>query len=451
MELIPLILVGGTGSRLWPLSRHSHPKPFLSFSGSPTLFERTLQRALLFHPKKLIVVGSASHRFLIEDGLRKVSRTPPPTSLLLEPLSKNTAPAVGLAALQAIERKQDALLLILPADHLIPDESSFKKAIEGSLKAAESGLFVLYGVKPLRPETGYGYINIENSSVEEPRPVSSFVEKPTFEKASSLIASGSHFWNSGILCVKASRYLEALKEFQPELYRQLLQVWAQRKEEAETTLFDEKLFAALPSDSLDYAILEKRPPTVCQAVTFSWDDLGTWNNIALNKDAPQHPNTLVQESHDCHVYSDKPGKMVALLGVQNLTVIDTKDALLVVDKNNAQNVKQLTETLQAKHPSVLKQHPTTHHSWGSSHQVEHKQGWQVEELSIKSRQSLSLSSTPSETTHWVVLSGTAGVSTTTGKASLSKGASKMIPPSSKYTLMNDSEEELKLLKTLIHA
>jgi mannose-1-phosphate guanylyltransferase/mannose-6-phosphate isomerase len=451
MELIPIILVGGTGSRLWPLSRHSHPKPFLSFSGSPTLFERTVQRALLFQPKKLIVVGSVSHRFLIEDSLKKVSRAAPPTSLLLEPLPKNTAPAVGLAALQAMENRQDALLLILPADHLIPDENSFKTAIEGSLKAAENDYFVLYGIKPLRPETGYGYINIDNPCIKEPKPVSAFVEKPSLEKASILVASGSHFWNSGILCVKASRYLEALKEFQPELYSTLLQVWKQRKEEAEVSLFDEKLFASLPSDSLDYAILEKRPPTVCQAVTFSWDDLGTWNNIALNEDAPQHPNTVTQESRDCHVYSDKPGKMIALLGVKNLTVIDTKDALLVVDKDNAQNVKQLTETLQTKHPSVLQQHPTKHHSWGSAHQMEHKPGWHIEELSIKAGKSLSLNSTPSETTHWVVLSGAAGVATSSGQALLSKGASTTIPPSSEYTLSNDSEEELKLLKTLIHA
>lgn len=358
---------------------------------------------------------------------------------------------MGLAALQAMEKNPEALLLILPADHLIPDESAFKKAIENSLQAAKNDYFVLYGVKPLRPETGYGYIHIKNPSIEEPRPVSSFVEKPSLEKACTLIASGSHFWNSGILCVKAGRYLEALKEFQPGLYLQLLQVWEKRKEEAETTLFDEKLFAALPSDSLDYAILEKRPPTVCQAVTFSWDDLGTWNNIALNEAAPQHPNTLVQESRDCHVYSDKPGKMVALLGVQNLTVIDTKDALLVVDKNNAQNVKRLTETLQDQHPSLLKQHPTTHYSWGSSHQVEHKPGWKVEELSIKPQQSLSLGSAPSETTHWVVLSGSVGVSTCNGQTILSRGASTMVPPSCKYTLSNESGEELRLLKTLIHA
>lgn len=447
--LIPLILSGGSGTRLWPVSRKNLPKQFLSLTGQGTLFQQTVERTrLLADVGAPIVVASEDHRFLaaeqlLESGVKGAK-------IILEPVARNTAPAIALGALQAIEQDPEAILLILPADHLIGDADSFTDGVRLALPAARDGWLVTFGIRPDRPETGFGYIRRASSIGEGAFEVAQFVEKPALATAEAYVADGGYDWNSGMFLFKASRYLEELALHAPEMLQAVRAAYASAKTDLDFVRIDADAFAKVPDNSIDYAVMEKTKRAAVIPVTCDWSDIGSWSALWLAgaRDAKGNlregdtivvntSNSLLR-SHDRH--------LLATVGVDNLIVVTTPDATLVAHRDAAQDVKRVVDELKAAGRTEHSLHRVVRRPWGSYDSIESGERFQVKRIIVKPGASLSLQKHHHRAEHWIVVSGTAEVTCDDRVFLLGENQSTYIPLGSVHRLRNPGKVPLELIE-----
>ena len=447
--LTPLILSGGSGTRLWPVSRRNLPKQFLALAGRDTLFQQTLERTRrLPGIGSPIIVASEDHRFLAAEQLREAGITG--ASILLEPSARNTAPAIALGAMHALAADPDALLLVLPADHLIGDNKQFVDAVTKALPMAQAGWLVTFGIRPDRPETGFGYIRRAESLPEGGYRVERFVEKPDLATAGGYVADGGYDWNSGMFLFKAGRYLEELGEHAPAMLAAVRDAYATATTDLDFVRVDAGLFSAVPDKSIDYAVMEKTTRAAVLPVSCGWSDIGSWSALwmAGERDADgnlREGDTLVVDtrnsllrSHDRH--------LIATVGVEDLVVVSTPDATLVAHRDAAQDVKRIVDQLKSSGRSEHSLHRVVQRPWGSYDSLEEGERFQVKRIVVKPGASLSLQKHHHRAEHWIVVSGTAEVTCDEKVFLLGENQSTYIPLGSVHRLRNPGKVPLELIE-----
>ena len=447
--LIPLILSGGSGTRLWPVSRKNLPKQFLALAGKGTLFQQTIARTRqLPQVTAPIVVASEDHRFLAADQLLEAGVES--ATIVLEPLARNTAPAIALGALQALQRDPEAILLVLPADHLIGDTAAFVEAVKQAVPLAENGWLATFGVRPDRPETGFGYIRRGAAIDGHGYRVEQFVEKPDLDTARNYLADGGYDWNSGMFLFKASRYLEELHAHAPAMLAAVREAHAKATVDLDFVRIEKDAFAQAADKSIDYAVMEKTARAAVIPVSCAWSDIGSWAALWLTGDkdaqgnvregdtmAVDTRNSLLR-SHDRH--------LLATVGVDDLIVVTTPDATLVAHRDAAQDVKQIVEQLKAAARSEHSLHRVVHRPWGSYDSLESGERFQVKRIVVKPGASLSLQKHHHRAEHWIVVSGTAEVTCDEKVFLLGENQSTYIPLGSKHRLRNPGKVALELIE-----
>jgi mannose-1-phosphate guanylyltransferase / mannose-6-phosphate isomerase len=447
--LIPLILSGGSGTRLWPVSRKNLPKQFLELAGKGTLFQQTIARTRqLPGVAAPIVVASEDHRFLAADQLLEAGIED--ATIVLEPLARNTAPAIALGALQALQHDADAVLLVLPADHLIGDTTAFVDAVTQAMPLAAQGWLVTFGIRPDRPETGFGYIRRAEAIGSDGYRVEQFVEKPGLSTAESYLADGNYDWNSGMFLFKASRYLEELATHAPAMLAAVREAHAKASADLDFVRIDRDAFALVPDDSIDYAVMEKTRHAAVIPVSCAWSDIGSWSALWLTGDKDAQGNlregdtiaidtrNSLLRSHDRH--------LIATVGVDDLIVVTTPDATLVAHRDAAQDVKKIVEQLKAAGRSEHSLHRVVHRPWGSYDSLEAGERFQVKRIQVKPGASLSLQKHHHRAEHWIVVSGTAEVTCDDKVFLLGENQSTYIPLGSKHRLRNPGKVALELIE-----
>ena len=452
LSLIPTILCGGAGSRLWPVSREQHPKPFIRLGDGDSLLQKAFLRGVaLPNVKSVLTVTNRELFFKIEDEYREASeqlKNPVDTNYILEPFGRNTAPAIAAACLEvAAEHGNEAILLVLAADHLISDQLSFESAVGKALDLAQKGKLVTFGIHPTAPETGYGYI--ESSGHEVVR----FVEKPGLDKASEYLESGNYLWNSGMFCFSVGTMLREMEEHCPEILEATRHCLDNARKTAgerltQLTLSSED-FLSVPDDSIDYAVMEKTANAAVVACDIGWSDIGCWQALG-NLTGPDGDNNRIQgdavlhNSKNCTIQSES--RVVGAVGIDNLIIIDTHDALLVADKKNSQEVKSIYTQLKAKGHEAHKLHRTAHRPWGTYTVLEEGPNFKIKRIEVKSGASLSLQMHHHRSEHWVVVSGTAQVVNGDQVLTLNVNESTFIPAEHKHRLENTNPEPLVMIE-----
>lgn len=444
--MIPVILSGGSGTRLWPYSRSLHPKQFLPLVGDETLLQQTVSRlAGSIADECPLIVCNNDHRFMVAEQLRAMGRQP--AAILLEPAARNTAPAVALAALQACKQGDDPVLLVLPADHAIVQLQQFHQAVEVANQAAEQGKLVTFGIVPTHAETGYGYIRA--SGDDAVRPVAEFVEKPDAATAQHYVDSGDYFWNSGMFAFKASVFLQELAQFAPAMLKACQAALEVAAGDLDFIRVNAEAFAACPSDSIDYAVMEKTAQAVVIPLAAGWSDVGSWHALWEITSKDQHGNAckgdvLCEDSRDNYIQSEQ--KLVATLGVENLVIVETDDAILVADKNRVQDVKTLVGRLDKAGRSETKQHRKVYRPWGYYDSIDNGERFQVKRIVVNPGQQLSLQMHHHRAEHWIVVSGTARVTRGEEQILLSENQSTFIPLGVKHRLENPGAIALEMIE-----
>lgn len=411
LSLIPVVLCGGAGSRLWPVSRETHPKPFIRLADGQSLLQKAFLRgAQLPGVSEVLTVTNRELFFKTEGEYAEVNAHKLHTSFLLEPFGRNTAAAVAAATLQVAQKDTDAIMLVLAADHLIADQESFSKAVENACVLAQQGALVTFGIKPTAPETGYGYIEAEGNKVLR------FVEKPDCDTAVSYLETGRFFWNSGMFCFKASAMLEEMKKHCPAILEMVQACLAQSRhilgQNSSRCELEPQSFGLVPDDSIDYAVMEK---SSCMAVVpcdIGWSDIGSWSALGTLSESDVHGNriegqALMHDVHNCFIRSD--GRLVGAVGVSDLIIVDTPDALLVAAQDHAQDVKHIYNALKAKGHELHRLHSTVHRPWGDYTVLEESERYKIKRIIVKPGQSLSLQMHHHRSEHWIVVSGMAKV------------------------------------------
>jgi mannose-1-phosphate guanylyltransferase/mannose-6-phosphate isomerase len=448
--LIPIILSGGAGTRLWPVSRQSHPKPFMCVGSDKSLLVQTHERALAVSDQTQgLIVTNREYYFLSHDELAHQAIQP---QYMLEPIGRNTTPAIALAALWASERG-DPCLLVMPADHLITDVAAFRAAVDQAQQLANDGYLALFGIRPTGPETGFGYIEMAQEIGAHARAVKRFVEKPDAPTAAAYLAQGNYVWNSGMFCFKTSVILAALDAHCPELMHAARAVWKNSLVEGDKTELAEE-FSALENISIDYAVMEKAGNIAVIPGDFGWSDIGAWNAVAEATPADEHGNTvnsqptggetIVIDSRNTHIESQD--RLVAAIGLDNLLIIDTPDALLVADKSKSQEVKQVVSQLKANGHDAHRLHRTVVRPWGAYTVLEQGPGFKIKRIVVKPGAALSLQMHHRRSEHWVVVSGTAQVINGERTIRLVANQSTYIPAGHKHRLVNPGDTELSLIE-----
>jgi len=454
-KIIPIILSGGAGTRLWPVSRRMHPKPFMEVAGKP-LLAHALERAALIADEALIVTNQ-DHYFLTENLLRETPKTPK-VSYLLEPKGRNTAPAIALAV-RHIKKAHgdDALCLVLAADHLISDDAAFAKAVGQASEQAQAGNLVVFGIRPTGPETGYGYLEVAAAD-DNPQPLKSFVEKPDRATAEKYLAEGRYYWNSGMFCFTADAMAENMATHARDVWAASEAAFAEATEEAGVTGFEEDSFIAQPDISIDYAVMEKAESIAMVPAGFGWSDVGSWDAVADAHEADQDSNSAVGtdkvqfvETRNTHVESTShTEKVIAAIGVENLVIIDTPDALLVADRAKSQDVKLVVEALKASTDANLSELPATvHRPWGTYATLKQEDGYQVKRITVAPEQKLSLQYHHKRAEHWVVTQGKAIVQVGDNEFETGPGEYRYIPLGEKHRLTNIGDTELVLVEVQV--
>ncbi|MDN6857689.1 mannose-1-phosphate guanylyltransferase/mannose-6-phosphate isomerase [Pseudomonas sp. CAN2814] len=447
--MIPVILSGGSGSRLWPLSRKQYPKQFLALTGDHTLFQQTLERLVFEGMEPPVVVSNLEHRFIVQEQLEALNLKT--QSILLEPFGRNTAPAVAIAAMKLLAEGRDELLLILPADHVIDDQRAFQRALALATNAAEKGEMVLFGVPADRPETGYGYIK---SGDERGLPdgvirVERFVEKPDEARAQQFVEEGGYFWNSGMFLFRASRFLEELKKHDADIYDTCLLALERSQHDGDLINIDAATFECCPDNSIDYAVMEKTRRACVVPLAAGWNDVGSWSSIweVHDKDADGNVtmgDVVVHDSHNCLVHGN--GKLVSVVGLEDIVVVETKDAMMIAHKDRVQDVKKVVNELDAAGRSETQNHCQVYRPWGSYDSVDMGGRFQVKHISVKPGARLSLQMHHHRAEHWIVVSGTAQVTCDDKTFLLTENQSTYIPIASVHRLANPGKIPLEIIE-----
>jgi mannose-1-phosphate guanylyltransferase/mannose-6-phosphate isomerase len=443
--ITPVILSGGSGTRLWPLSRELYPKQLLPLVGERTMLQETVQRLEGLGASQPIVVCNDAHRFLVAEQLRQLGLQP--QAIILEPIGRNTAPAIALAALKAAP---DALLLVLPADHVIRDVPAFQAAIRVAMPAAQSGKLVTFGIVPTTPETGYGYIKQTNAGATAGVfAIEQFIEKPELARAEQFLQQGGYYWNSGMFLFQAGRYLQELQQHAPKILQAARAALTAAKPDLDFVRVDAGEFEACPSDSIDYAVMEKTRDAVVVPLAAGWSDVGSWSALheALPADARGNVSkgdVLAEDSDGCYLYAES--RLVSTVGLKDHVVVETKDAVLVAPKNRVQDVKQLVARLKAEGRYEHSLHREVYRPWGSYDSIDNGHRFQVKRLTIKPGAQLSLQLHHHRAEHWIVVSGTARITCGEKVFLLEENQSTYIPIGERHRIENPGRIPLHIIE-----
>jgi mannose-1-phosphate guanylyltransferase / mannose-6-phosphate isomerase len=460
MILIPVILSGGTGSRLWPVSRELHPKPFMKMEDGESLLQKTFCRALnLPSVSEVMTVTNRDLYFQTEDEYLSVNTKELPTSFILEPFGRNTAPAVAIAALQIVKKYgEEAVLLVMSADHLIKDQDKFNIAVSQASKLAQQGHLVTFGIQPEFPETGYGYIKIDSDDAISSDDcncyrVKKFIEKPSFNKAKKYFDSGNYFWNSGIFCFTAGTVIAELQQHAPEVLNTAQDCLDKSRSKignnSQEIQLDPDTFNAQPDISIDYALMEKSSKGAVVTCDIGWSDIGSWSAISDLKQADTDGNRIVGEAllHDVtNCYIQNEGRMIGAVGVNDLIIIDTTDALLIIDKKRSQDVKTIVNQLKNSGHNLHRIHPEVHRPWGTYIVLEEGKHFKIKRIVVKPNASLSLQLHHHRNEHWIVIQGIAQVTNNGENYLLKKNESTYIVAGHQHRLENPGIVDLVIIE-----
>ncbi|XNS85174.1 mannose-1-phosphate guanylyltransferase/mannose-6-phosphate isomerase [Vibrio cyclitrophicus] len=447
MNILPIIMAGGSGSRLWPLSRTHYPKQFISLTSDNTMLQDTIKRLKGIEHKSPFLICNENHRFIVAEQLRdnKISHS----GIILEPVGRNTAPAIALAAIHAVNDGDDPLLLILAADHVIKNESQFAAAVEEAKIHALADKLVTFGIVPTGPETGYGYIKQGESIGNTCFKVDSFVEKPNLATAERYLASKDYLWNSGMFLFKASRYLDELGKHQPGILEACQKAMSGCKSDLDFIRLDEEAFKACPDDSVDYAVMEKTDDAVVVPLDAQWSDVGSFSSLweVANKDEQgnvAHGDVITHGTQNSFIYSQN--KLVATVGIEDLVVVETKDAVLVAHKGKVQDVKSIVNQLKAAGRSECNQHREVYRPWGSHDEIAEGNRFHVKHLIVKPGESTATQIHYHRAEHWVVVQGTAEVLNGEKSYILSENESTYVAIGSLHKITNPGKVDLHLIE-----
>lgn len=454
-----MIIAGGSGTRLWPLSRQNFPKQFLTLQGENSMLQNTVMRLSGIEHQAPLIICNEAHRFIVAEQCRakKIKNS----GIILEPVGRNTAPAVALAALQAVINDEDPLLLVLAADHVIKDDHSFCQAVEQAASFAQAGQLVTFGIVPTAAETGYGYIKVGKKVDDLSQAsamafeVNEFVEKPDVDQAHHYLNSGDYYWNSGMFMFKASHYLAALKQYRPDIYSACQQAMLATKTDMDFIRVDKLAFENCPNDSIDYALMEPLcvqggdKKVVVVPITCGWSDVGSW--LALWDIEPKdgHNNAFVGDViaiDTSNTYVNAQNKLVATIGVDDLVVVETKDAILVSKKSAVEKVKQVVEQLQNNQRTECSFHREVYRPWGKYDAIDQDEHFLVKRISINPGAKLSVQMHHHRAEHWIVVSGTAKVTKGDETLLLTKNQSTYIPIGELHSLENSGEVLLEIIE-----
>jgi mannose-1-phosphate guanylyltransferase/mannose-6-phosphate isomerase len=456
-QVTPVILSGGSGTRLWPLSRSAFPKQFLVLSGKTTLFQQAVERLRsLNNPSttlnNTLIVTNEEHRFLVLDQLREMKYVK--AQLLLEPIGRNTAPALTLAEFQALETNEDPILVVTPADQIVQDPSAFTKSLHYAIEAASKGAILVLGIKPTKPDKGFGYIKKDKSEDEHHSfKVLNFTEKPDLKTATSYLESGEYFWNGGMFVLRSSVWLKAIKHFSPEIYEATLKAFNQKTNDDLFIRPDENLFKLIPPNSIDYAVIEKCPQSKFEIkmveLDAGWSDLGSWDAVwqVGDKDKDQnvtYGDTLLENTKNSLIYANH--KLVSVVGIDNLVIIETSDAIMIADRSQSQHVKTIVDKLhlQKREEQVL--HRKVSRPWGWYDSIDEGENFKVKRIQVSPGASLSLQKHAKRAEHWVVVKGIAEVICHDKKITLKENESTYIPLGQIHRLSNPGQDILEIIE-----
>lgn len=450
----PVILSGGSGTRLWPLSRAFYPKQLLPLAGEATMLQATTTRAMALNGPRLqmqppLLICNQEHRFLVREQIRSIGITPAAT--YLEPTGRNTAPAIALAALHLAATNPEVLLLVLPADHVIGDQAAFAAAVATAAQAATAGQLVTFGIAPTVPETGYGYIQAGAPLAEMAGAyaVAQFVEKPPRATAEQFLAQGGYSWNSGMFLFSAGRYLEALGQHRPDILQAVTRSWRNRQEDLDFCRPGTEDFLACPSESIDYAVMQPTRHAAVVPVEMGWSDVGSWDSLwqIATKDAQGNAllgDVFASGAHNSYVRSES--RLVAVIGLDDVVVVETPDAVLVMHKSKAQDIKQAIEHFEQHGRTEQLTHRRVHRPWGWYEGIDAGERFQVKRIMVLPGESLSLQMHHHRAEHWVVVSGTAKVTVDGKETLLAEDQSTYIPLGHTHRLENPGKLPLQLIE-----
>ncbi len=448
MKITPVILSGGSGTRLWPLSRKMYPKQFINLHADLTMLQETVRRLNGLEINTPIVVCNEDHRFIVAEQMRQAGFEHP--QIILEPEGKNTAPAIALAAYHDQATNGDgSLLLVLAADHVIEDQQVFQQAIQLAAESAKTGALVTFGIVPVRPETGYGYIQYEGVDGANVYKVARFVEKPDVETAAGYLQAGNYLWNSGMFLFSAEQYLSELKTHQPEIATITKASMQQVSKDLDFIRLDAETFATCPSDSIDYAVMEKTDHAMVVPLNAGWNDIGSWSSLwDVNEKDDQgnsmHGDVMLFDSHNNLAMSES--RLLTAVGVDNLIMVETKDAVLVASKDKSQEVKQIVDRLKQEQREECNFHRVVYRPWGCFDSIEEGNRFKVKRITVKPGAKLSLQMHHHRAEHWVVVSGTAKVQRGDEELILSENESTYLHVGQTHSLENPGKLPLELIE-----
>ncbi len=447
--IVPVIMSGGSGTRLWPMSREFYPKQFHHMLGKETMLQQTVQRLDgLCEPEQLIVIGNREHRFMIIDQLAETGWQN--ANVLLEPVSRNTAPAVAMAAFAALEAAEEATLLVLAADHVIRDAEGFRGTVKAMLPLAEDGRLITFGIPASRPDTGFGYIHCGEKITDNAFHVDAFVEKPNKQKAAEYVAAGDYYWNSGMFLFQAKTYLAELELWQPDILACCQAAWENREQHFYGfQSFDEEAFARCPAISIDCAVMEKTSKAVMAPLDVGWNDVGSWSALYQELEQDEHGNAtkgdvLLQDTCDCLLYAHD--RLLVASGLKDVVIVETSDAVLVADRSQSHKIGKLVKELQNCGRGEASLHRCAHRPWGSYTVLEKSAGHQVKRLSLKPGAVLSLQRHKFRAEHWVVVKGKASIVHGEENMVLNENESTFIPAGMIHQLANRTDEVLEVIE-----
>jgi mannose-1-phosphate guanylyltransferase len=442
--ITPVIMAGGSGSRLWPLSRSLYPKQFLALNGHGTMLQQTLERLSGLTVERPVVICNEEHRFIVAEQLREINTA---GSIVLEPVGRNTAPAIALAAKIVIASK-DSLILILAADHVIQNDAAFVDAVKKAIPLAEAGKLVTFGIVPTEAHTGYGYIK-RGVAVGDGYQVDAFVEKPNANAASEYLEGKEHYWNSGMFLMKASRYLEELSQFRPDIYKACVNALENTSKDEDFIRIDKAAFEKCPDESIDYAVMEKTDDAVVVPLDAGWSDIGSWSALwdVSNKDADGNAvigDSIMHETTNSLIQGSE--RLIATVGVDNFVIVDTKDALLIASKDKVQEVKKIVEQLKAEGRGEFKNHREVYRPWGKYDSIDNGIRYQVKRITVKPGEKLSIQMHHHRAEHWIVVSGTAKVTNGDKTFLVTENESTYIPIGVIHALENPGVLPLEIIE-----
>jgi len=449
-RIVPVILSGGSGSRLWPLSREHYPKQLLALAGAQTMLQQTAMRVEgMQNVASPVLVCNEEHRFLVAEQLREIGKIP--ANIILEPVGRNTAPALTLAALDLTTHDPDAIMLVMPADHVISDLSGFRSAVEDAVHGAMDGFLVTFGIVPTRPETGYGYIRKDKPLDGYPtlRRVASFVEKPDAVAAAGYLESGEYLWNSGMFVLRARVWLEELGKTRPDILRACEAAYAQGRQDGDFFRVDAEAFSDSPNDSIDYAVMEKTDRAAVVPLAAGWSDIGAWSAIWETGVRDEQGNVMQGDvlSHNTRdALLIAKHRLVTAVGLKDVIVVETPDAVLVAHKDSAQDVKEIVKHLKDQDRSESLMHRRVFRPWGSYEGIDSGERFQVKRLIVKPGAAISLQLHHHRAEHWVVVKGTAKVTCGDEVLLLAENQSTYIPVGMKHRLENPGSVPLEIIE-----